>query len=245
MALSHSLPKVLTFLMTLPFIPRAQASVMPYLLSVVAICLALHQLAPNKYTVSVTPKQHGVIVTNLALTGLSLAFFVRVAGDRLADVQDLMSIPPIQLIYPVMWIVSDETLFFFIHRFAHRPAVYQQCHKMHHKFKITSAWTSFYSHPLDHTIAVVWAALALPLLMMRVLEIPVAAPVITAFLQGAIVTFIGSHHTILGEKGDDEPVGTDHLVHHKLFTVNYGNFGYFDALAGSYATTKKAIQSWP
>jgi len=243
MALSFSGPKAITFAATLPFLPYTRGALLPYLLAAVVLCLTLHTLAPNKAKVPLSTNDILVIALNLTLTALSAALFVYFADDHLLNVPQLSAIPLVQCIYPVVWILADESLFFIIHGFAHRPGVYDKCHKMHHKFKTTSAWTSFYSHPLDHSIAVVWAGLAMPLFMMCGMGMEVAVPVMALFIEGAIVTFIGSHHTIIDCDGD--AVGTDHLVHHTRFSVNFGNFGYFDKMRGSYGTAKKTVHGWP
>lgn len=78
-----------------------------------------------------------------------------------------------------------------------------------------------------------WTALGPPLFQLRVLEIPVCAPVVTLWLFGAIITFTVSHHTVIGAGGHAE--GSDHLEHHQKFNVNFGNFGYYDIANGSYA----------
>ena len=64
----------------------------------------------------------------------------------------------------------------------------------------------------------------------------ITAPVVTLFMHGAITTFTGSHHSVIGEKG--HALGSDHLDHHLKFNVNFGNFGFFDKMAGSYSAAK-------
>lgn len=64
-----------------------------------------------------------------------------------------------------------------------------------------------------------------------------SVPVLVLFMHAAVVTFIGSHHTVSsdgkqGGKGAG-PEGTAHLQHHLHFNVNYGNFSLFDTIAGT------------
>lgn len=244
-SLAHFLPKYVTFLIAIQYLPYQRDLLIPFLLSLVAGCLFLHSITPNQAVPQppVLWRDHSVIVANLCLTVLWITLFVRVASDHLIEVDSLASVPWYQFLYPIAWILSDELLFFCIHRFAHRPGVYEHCHKMHHKFKVTNAWTSFYSHPADHSVSVVGAGLALPLLMTAGLGIDVAVPIIAFFVGGAIVTFIASHHAI--QSGDSSAVlGTDHLIHHQKFTVNYGNFGYIDRVCGTHRTAANAVKGW-
>mmetsp|Transcript_20104 Transcript_20104/g.42085 ORF Transcript_20104/g.42085 Transcript_20104/m.42085 type:complete len:191 (+) Transcript_20104:1-573(+) len=162
---------------------------------------------------------------------------------HLVSVSSFTEIPPHEIVYFLLFILSDEVIFFFVHKWAHTKSVYGSWwygHKMHHKFLNTSAWTSFYANPVDHFLSVLTAALLLPMLMMTN-GIDITVPTLTTFMFGAITTFVGSHHTIVGPK-KGKSYGGDHLTHHQKFVVNYGNFGYFDFLAGTYVGDK--FDSW-
>ena len=210
------LAKLLTFAVALPFLPRSVNDVLPFFLVGIGATLLLHALAPNRVRVPLTLRDRVVIAVNLVgVTGLSAALMVHLVKDHLGAVASLAATPVAQLLYVPAWILADEVLFFNIHRFVHTPVVYDKCYKWHHKFKITSVWTSFYAHPLNHTVAVVWAVLAAPLFQIRVLRHEVSAPVLSAFMFGAIATFIASLHAVGRRGGAAE--GTDHLEHHKRF----------------------------
>ena len=202
-------------------------------------CLIIHHFAPRKVVVPIDLTDKMIISSNLFLTGLSASVFLRIANsyDGIYGVQSYLDVPPKELLYPLAWVTVEETSFFLIHRFLHQPGIYDKCHKMHHKFKTTSAWTSFYSHPLDQLFAILWTALGPPLLQVTLLSTPASAPVVTLWLFGAIITFTSTHHTVIGAGGHAE--GTDHLEHHQKFNVNFGNFGFYDQRAGSYASAEE------
>lgn len=229
-------------------------------------CLLFYHYAPQKVYVPLTWGNMLVIATNLLITGASAALFLHIARDYMKPCGSFYDIPPVQLLLIPFWILADEIWFFHAHRFCHRKEVYSWCHKVserdrfgpsshefaaaltlflsvcslyaqwHHLFKVTSAWTSFYAHPLDHLVCVIWGALTTPLLTCLYLPGGVSAPVVVLFMWGGIVTFIGSHHTVKGKGG--QAVAGDHLEHHQKFNVNFGNFGHFDKWAGSYSGFK-------
>ena len=102
---------------------------------------------------------------------------------------------------------------------------------MHHKFKVTSAWTSFYAHPIDHLVSVLCITLLVPFFQLYYLQHKIEVPIFTIYITGALSTFISSHHVKYGQHNLH---GTDHLEHHMLFNYNYGNFAFFDKIYGSY-----------
>lgn len=240
--------KTLTYLLTLPWFPRTADRMLAFQAGGLLLCLALYHCMPNKAPSSpaTSARDKAFIAANLALTYLfgKGVIAAAAASGHLLPVDSLREVPPVQLLYFLAWVVCEEVLFFFMHRFAHTRAVYKSplyAHSMHHKFVTTSAWTSFYAHPCDHLLAVLGTALALPLAMMRWGGVDCSVPVLNAFMFGAIITFTGSHHCVMGAvkagdlAGRGKAVGSDHLTHHQRFVVNYGNFGLLDYLAGSYA----------
>ena len=228
MKIGHAWPKLLCFVVGVLFVPTSSAEMLSFMYVGVAACLLLHHFVPNRYRVNLDYQDYGVITTNLLSTGLVAWAFVRFAGDGITSSPSRWGF---ELLYIPVWAMSQEFLFFYIHRFTHTRMVYNLCHKMHHKYRVTDAWSSFVSHPLDHAVSVLGTAFLLPVLMLR-LGMTFSAHAITVFLYGSIVTFIGSHHTIVDGKGD--PVGTPHLEHHLLSRRNFGNFGVFDVFYGTW-----------
>ena len=217
----------------------------PFMIVGISFELLVYHFMPNKSAAKLTVSDRIVIGTNLAVTALYSKIYLDYAMStgNLVAVNKFTDVPPIELLYGVAFVLSDEILFYFIHKWAHVPGVYGSWwygHKMHHKFLNTSAWTSFYANPIDHFLSVLSAALFLPMLMLCN-GITITVPTLTGFMFGAITTFVGSHHCIVGPK-KGKAYGGDHLTHHQKFTVNYGNFGYFDWFGGTYVGDK--FDSW-
>ena len=234
-----TVPKLVSFVGGIYFLPTKHSDMPTFLALGLLITLLLHHVSPNKTAVTHDPSDVVVITVNILMTAVVALAFVHYAEAGITSVDSLMDIPLYQYLFIPLWILVDEILFFFIHRFAHRPGIYEHCHKLHHKHKITSSWTSFVAHPLDHLVAVLGAALISPFLMLR-LNVQATAPIVAMFLYGAIVTFINSHHTTVGTDG--KPEGGDHLLHHTRFTVNYSNFGFFDVWNKSYLSSAKVAE---
>merc|ERR1711865_560431 len=240
-SMRHSWAKLLTLLVAVPNLPLTVDAMLPFMLVGLLSTLLLHTVAPNKVVVPLKLRDWAVIAVNLGITGGSAVGFVHLIKDDIQEVDSLLSVDPKQLLYIPLWILSDEVLFFHLHRYAHQKGIYDCMwpgpgHKMHHKFKVTNAWTSFYAHPVDHLIDVTWAALLAPLIQITVLKHAVSVPVIVLFMFGAITSFVASHHTVIGQDDPEIAEGTPHLQHHTRFNVNFGNFGYFDQISGSFGS---------
>ncbi|GMH70610.1 hypothetical protein TrRE_jg10603 [Triparma retinervis] len=227
--------------------PKTAEEMWPFMTIGIGFCLLLHHFMPNKFKATLTMNDRLVIWTNLFMTAAYAKVYIHYASltGHLVPVNSYTDIPPHEVLYVLLFILSDEVIFFLVHKWAHTKSVYGSWwygHKMHHKFLNTSAWTSFYANPVDHFLSVLTAALLLPMLMMKN-GIDISVPTLTAFMFGAVTTFVGSHHCVVKEeKGKKKAGGGDHLVHHQKFTVNYGNFGYFDFWYGSYVGKK--FDSW-
>ena len=214
--LAHTWGKDLTLLLAFCCIPKTTQAMLPWMFGFLTFTLVIHHFAPNKKRVELTFTDQLIIAVNIAMTGVSAYVFIYFAGDGLTTVESYFDIPPIQILFVPGWVLVEETLFFLVHRFAHKPGIYDKCHKMHHKFKITSAISSFYAHPIDMLVAIIWTALGPPLFQILVLKQTISVPVISAFFFGAIATFVSSHHSVVGADGDTVH-GTNHLQHHLKF----------------------------
>lgn len=200
--------------------------------------IGLLQMDPLRRAITITSRQWMVIIYNLLFGMWGLRYTIHKIFDskQLYHVKSIRDVKAWQWLYLPLWAVMNEVFFYCGHRALHLPSVYGTIHKMHHHFKITSQWATFYSHPLDHWfilitgMAPVWCAVKLGF------KIPL--PVYIAWTLGAQTTFIASHHNTVEDrekflpnkkKGRKVPTEeTYHMIHHTKFNYNYGNFHLLD-----------------
>lgn len=221
----HAVPKVITLSLVLPFLSYANDNIVACVGFGSCVCLIIHHYDPMKKQVYIPVQDISLILLNLNLTLIYIRYFVSLVENNIRSyflLSDLLYIP--------LWVISDEILFTINHYILHTRFLYKYIHRIHHKYKITSAWTTFYSHPVDNLFIVVYY-LIMPYIMLRNGYV-CSASVIGCFIFIGSVTFIGSHHSI------GEGNGTEHLIHHQKPRTNYSNFGPIDKLLGTYEKRK-------
>ena len=132
---------------------------------------------------------------------------------------------PVSL-FAVMFI--HETYYYWLHRWMHKPGIYQYVHKGHHDSKVTSAWTSFAFDPIESFLQAVF----LPIVL---LFIPLHVAVVALLLMIMTISATINHLDIeIYPKGfNRNPIGkwfigaTHHGLHHTEFITNYGLYFTF------------------
>jgi len=122
----------------------------------------------------------------------------------------------------------DESYYYWVHRWLHRPAVFRKIHKVHHQSNTTSPWTAFAFHPIEG----IMLSVVLPVTLMIVPMHPVVI-----LIQLAIMTFtsvinhldieIYPHHFNRHVLGRWLIGATHHSLHHKQFRYNFGLYFTF------------------
>ncbi len=129
----------------------------------------------------------------------------------------------------------QDTYYYWIHRWMHKPSVYRYFHKIHHKSVHTSVLTSFSFHPLETVLQ----AIILPLI---VLFIPMHYYALLCMLLIMTISAIINHagveiypsgkygkwlgHWVIG--------ATHHDHHHRKFNYNFGlYFTFWDKWMGT------------
>ncbi|KAF0686715.1 Aste57867_21557 [Aphanomyces stellatus] len=130
------------------------------------------------------------------------------------------------------FMVCDDFLFYWSHRFFHWKKIYKYIHKVHHEFTAPFGLTAMYTHPMEE-ISVTLSSMAGPLLFgSHILCLWV-------WLVFRLLEGVESH------SGYDSPIGlrtflpflggsVRHDYHHEKFDCNFGSmFGFWDWIYGT------------
>jgi sterol desaturase/sphingolipid hydroxylase (fatty acid hydroxylase superfamily) len=168
-------------------------------------------------------------VTSIIFTGIGLVVLIAFQAGYTKIYTDLPT-------YGLLWYVVSicvvlflqETYYYWLHRWMHKPGVYRWVHKTHHDSLTTSAWTAFSFHPIESTLQ----AILLPVLAFVV---PLHSTAIALIL--VIMTFSGAINHLNTEiyphafsrhwLGKWLIGATHHSLHHSQFRYNYGLYFTF------------------
>jgi len=129
----------------------------------------------------------------------------------------------------------QDTYYYWLHRWMHRPRIYKLLHKVHHESVVTSPWTSFSFHPAESILQ----AISVPIL---IIIMPFHVIAVFMLLIIMTVTAVINHLDIeIYPRGfENHFIGkyligaTHHSIHHTKFLSNYGlYFTFWDAWAGT------------
>lgn len=122
----------------------------------------------------------------------------------------------------IIYMLLQETYYYWIHRWMHIPRIFRVVHKIHHDSKISSPFTAFSFHPLEAILQ----AIFIPLLL---LIVPIHLYVIIALLTIMSISSVVNHLDI-----EIYPAGsqtnfskwvigaTHHAQHHQRYKYNFG-----------------------
>ena len=122
----------------------------------------------------------------------------------------------------------QETYYYWLHRWMHRPKVFRLVHKIHHDSIVTSAWTAFSFNPLESILQ----AFMVPFI---ILLLPMHVSIVFLMLIIMTVSATINHLDVeIYPKGFEKHwlgrwlIGaTHHSQHHAKFLVNYGLYFTF------------------
>lgn len=134
----------------------------------------------------------------------------------------------------LIYLLLQETYYYWIHRWMHIPSVFKVVHLVHHQSTIVSPFTAFSFHPLEGILQ----AIILPVLF---LLIPIHLYMLIIILIVMSITSVINHlgFEIYPKKsyllfGKWVIGASHHSLHHTLFKYNFGLFfTFWDHIAGT------------
>ncbi len=142
---------------------------------------------------------------------------------------DPLDYHPIWLVLsPVLFLLAQETYYYWIHRWMHLPGVYRYVHAWHHESIETTAWTAFSFHPIEGLVQ----AIFLPLI---VLVLPIQGYIFLLLLMVMTLSATINHAGVeIYPRGFARHriwrwiIGaTHHDLHHKQARYNFGLYFTF------------------
>ena len=139
----------------------------------------------------------------------------------------------------LVFIILEDTLFFWGHRSLHHPAVYAHVHKVHHRFNHSVSIAAVATHPVEYILSNVVPFVAGPTLL--------GAHCATIYVW--IIYRVGE--TVFHHSGYDFPCtlwsllpfqnsAEEHDLHHSVNTGNYGSMFYvWDRVCGTHIAAKE------
>jgi sterol desaturase/sphingolipid hydroxylase (fatty acid hydroxylase superfamily) len=127
----------------------------------------------------------------------------------------------------IVFMLLQETYYYWVHRWMHIPRVYKIAHKVHHDSKIASPFTAFSFHPYESILQ----AIFLPLMC---IILPIHYYVIIFLLTIMSFSSVVNHLDIeiypkkFQNGWSNWVIGaTHHSLHHKMFNCNFGLYFTF------------------
>lgn len=136
---------------------------------------------------------------------------------------------------PVLFLLAQETYYYWVHRWMHRPGIYEHVHKWHHESIETTAWTAFSFHPLEAVLQAAYIPIAAMLIPMHAFAFLGLLGIMTlsaTINHAGVEIFPASWVRIPFLRG---LIGaTHHDVHHKRAKYNFGlYFTFWDKWMGT------------
>lgn len=136
---------------------------------------------------------------------------------------------------PVLFLLAQETYYYWIHRWMHRPGIYELVHKWHHESIETTAWTAFSFHPIEAVLQAVFLPISVLIIPMHAFAFLTLLAVMTlsaTINHAGIEVFPASWGRLPILRG---LIGaTHHDVHHKRARYNFGlYFTFWDRWMGT------------
>ena len=136
---------------------------------------------------------------------------------------------------PAAFLLLQETYYYWVHRWMHRPGIYERVHRWHHESIETTAWTAFSFHPLEAILQAAFLPLAVLLIPMHAFAFLTLLAVMTL---SATINHAGIE--VFPARWGEIPLlrgligATHHDVHHRQARYNFGlYFTFWDKWMGT------------
>ena len=136
---------------------------------------------------------------------------------------------------PTLFLLAQETYYYWVHRWMHRPGIYERVHRWHHESIETTAWTAFSFHPTEAILQAVFLPLSVLLIPMHAFAFLTLLAIMTL---SATINHAGIE--VFPASWDRYPLlrgligATHHDAHHKQARYNFGlYFTFWDKWMGT------------
>lgn len=131
----------------------------------------------------------------------------------------------------IIYMIFQETYYYWIHRWMHIPAIFKIVHKVHHDSKISSPFTAFSFHPFEALLQAVF----LPVVLL-IIPIQLYALIFLLFIMS--ISSVINHLDIELYPASSQGFfakwvigATHHSLHHKQYKYNFGlYFTFWDVI---------------
>lgn len=133
----------------------------------------------------------------------------------------------------VLFILIEETLFYYIHKLLHTKLLYKYIHKIHHEWTAPIGLCAIYAHPIEHIVSNLLPLFVGPFIF--------KSHVVTVWLW-LCMAVINTIHTHSGYHLPFLPSSEQHDYHHRAFNVNYGVFHFLDTIHNTNRLFKHSLR---
>lgn len=127
----------------------------------------------------------------------------------------------------LLFMLLQETYYYWLHRWMHRPQVFKIVHKIHHESLIASPFTAFSFHPIEGLLQAIFLPVMLMILPMHYFVIIILLTIMTF---SSVVNHLDIEIYSKDAKNTFRKwvIGaTNHSLHHQFFKCNYGLYFTF------------------
>ena len=136
----------------------------------------------------------------------------------------------------ILRMIAFDTLFYWIHRFAHTPWFYNKFHKQHHEYKVSVAIATYYNHPLDFIITNI-----IPNLLTEIMFVKIHVVCVYMWVLFVTPFVLLSHcgYNLSWSPYSIIPFVADTRYHDYHHSPNIGNYGIFFVFWDTLCKTNK------